>query len=206
MAGSRLDRAAVRGPAAPGRRRWGFPPGIAGPLVAHLGAVRALHWTLGATRRFDRAMRTLGPLRTHLACVAISLVNGCRYCAHAHAQRRGAAPPGPARPALPRVRGHGRGPGRACPATRCAPACATRCCAPDLHVEQIWVDRALELADGGQPIDEQETRMAHLVGVLDTLNAVGVVGDPPLDEAHDPLNKDTRLKTRLAALRSAEQR
>jgi len=74
----------------------------------------------------------------------------------------------------------------------------------DLHVELIWVDRALDLADGGQPIDDHEARIAHLVEVLDTLNAVGVAGRPPLDEAHDPLNRDTGLKTRLAELRAAQ--
>jgi AhpD family alkylhydroperoxidase len=205
MAGRRLDRTAVRLLQHYGRRRWGFSPGIAGPLVAHLGPVRALRWTLRATRRFDRATRALGPLRTHLACVAISLVNGCRYCAHGHAHAlelhhldlHDRLFPEPAATVagwagLPRNEVRSR--------LRDALMRA------DLHVEQIWVDRALDLADGGQPIDEQEARMAHLVGVLDTLNAVGIAGHPQLDEAHDPLNKDSRLKTRLAALRSAEPR
>jgi AhpD family alkylhydroperoxidase len=205
MAGSRLDRTAVRLLQQLGRRRWGFPPAITGPLVAHLGPVRALGWTLRATRRYDRAVRALGPLRTHLACVAISLVNGCRYCAHGHAyalelhhlDQHDRLFPEPAATVagwagLPRNEVRSR--------LRDALMRA------DLHVEQIWVDRALDLADGGQPIDERETRMAHLVGVLDTLNEVGIAAHPPLDEAHDPLNKDTRLKTRLAALRSAEQR
>lgn len=205
MAGSRFDRTAVRLLQQFGRHRWGFSPGIMEPLVAHLGPVRALRWTLRATRRYDRAMRGLGPLRTHLACVAISLVNGCRYCAHGHAyalelhhlDRHDRLFPEPAATVagwagLPRNEVRSR--------------LHDALMRADLHVEQIWVDRALDLADGGQPIDEQEARMAHLVGVLDMLNAVGIAGHPSLDEAHDPLNKDIRLKTRLAALRSAEQR
>lgn len=205
MAGSRLDRIAVGILHHLGRRRWGFPPGIIGPLVRHLGPVKALSWTLRAAHRYDRAMRALGPLRTHLTCVAISLVNGCRYGAHGHAYAlelhhldlHAQLFPVPAATVagwagLPRNEVRSR--------LRDALMRA------DLHVEQIWVDRALDLADGGQPIDEQEARVAHLVGVLATLNAVGIAAHPSPDEAHDPLNKDTRLRTRLAALRSAEQR
>ncbi|WP_214406626.1 hypothetical protein [Pseudonocardia lacus] len=205
MVGGRLDGIAVRVLQHLGRRRWGFPPEIMHPLVQHLGPVRALRWTLRASRHYDRAMRALGPLRGHLACVAVSLVNGCRYCAHGHAyalelhhlNNRDRLFPESAETVagwagLPRNEVRSR--------LRDALMRA------DLHVELIWVDRALDLADGGQPIDDEEARIAHLVSVLDTLNAVGIAGSPPFDEAHDPLNKDTRLKTRLAALRAAEQR
>jgi hypothetical protein len=37
------------------------------------------------------------------------------------------------------------------------------------------------------------------------LNSVGIAGGPEIDEAHDTLNKDARLKTRLAALRAARR-
>jgi hypothetical protein len=42
------------------------------------------------------------------------------------------------------------------------------------------------------------------VSVIETLNAVGIAGQPELDEAHDPLNKDARLKTKLATMRAAK--
>jgi len=203
MAGSRLDRAAVRVLQQLARQRWGFPPSIMRPLVRQLGPLRAVRWMWRANHRYERAQRALGPVRTHLACLTISLFNGCRYCAHGHAyalelhhlDRTGRLVPEPATAVvgwagLPRNEVRSR--------LRDALMRA------DLHVELIWVDRTLDLADGGQPIDDQEVRIAHLVGVFDTLNAVGIAGQPPLEEAHDPLNKDIRLKTRHAALRAAE--
>jgi hypothetical protein len=203
MAGSRLDSLAVRVLQQFARRRWGFPPSIMEPLVQQLGPVRAVRWVRRADYRYDRALRALGPLRTHLACVTISLLNGCRYCAYGHAYAlelhhldlHGRLFPEPAA-TVAGWAGLSRNEVR----SRLRDALMQA----DLHVELIWVDRALDLADGGQPIDDQETRMAHLVGVFETLNAVGIAGQPELDEAHDPLNRDTRLKARLAALRAAQ--
>lgn len=202
MAASRLDDIAVRVLQQAARRRWGFPPGIMAPLVQQMGPLRAVRWVWRASRRYDRALRALGPLRTHLACVTISLFNGCRYCAYGHAYAlelhhldlNDRLFPVPAQ-TVASWAGLSRNEVR----SRLRDALMQA----DLHVELIWVDRALDLADGGQPIDDQETRLAHLVGVLDTLNAAGIAGQPELDEAHDPLNKDTRLKTRLAALRAS---
>jgi AhpD family alkylhydroperoxidase len=203
VAGSRLDRVAVRVLQQLGRRHWGFPPSIMRPLVRQLGPLRAVRWMWRAQRRYERTRRALGPLRTHLACVTISLLNGCRYCAHGHAyalelhhlDRTDRLFPQPAT-TVAQWAGLPRNELRA----RLRDALMSA----DMHVELIWVDRALDLADGGQPIDDQEARIAALVDVFDTLNAVGIAGQPPLEEAHDPLNKDVRLKTRLAALRAAE--
>jgi hypothetical protein len=202
MAGSRLDSVAVTVLQQSACRRWGFPPGIMAPLVQQLGPLRAVGWACRAARRYDRALRALGPLRTHLACVTISLFNGFRYCAYGHAYAlelhhldlHDRLFPEPAA-TVAGWAGLSRNELR----SRLRDALMQA----DLHVELIWVDRALDLADGGRPIDDQEARIAHLVGVFETLGAVGLAGQPELDEAHDPLNKDTRLKTRLAALRAA---
>jgi hypothetical protein len=200
--GSRFDRLAVRVLQQLTRHRWGFPPAILRPLVREFGGVRAVRWMVRSTRRYERAERALGPLRTHLACVAISLYNGCRYCAHGHAyavellhlERTGRLFPVPA---LELAGWAGL------PRTELRSRLRDALLGADLHVELIWVDRALDLVDGGQPIDDDEARIAHLVSMFDTLNAVGIAGQPPLDEAHDPLNRDAALKARLAELRAA---
>jgi hypothetical protein len=73
----------------------------------------------------------------------------------------------------------------------------------DLHVEVIWIDRTLALASGEQEaVDQDEARIAHLVRMFSVLDAAALAGRIEPDEAHDPINKDTALKARHAALRS----
>jgi hypothetical protein len=74
----------------------------------------------------------------------------------------------------------------------------------DLHSEMLWVDTTLALATGAQrPVDAREARIAHLVSMFRVLNDAGIAGDVEPDEAHDPLNKDVRLKSRHRELRAA---
>ncbi len=204
MPGRGLERVAVRLLETLTRQHWGYPAKIMPYLVAELGPIRAVRWMLRNRRHYERAMRTLGPLRTHLACATISMLNGCRYCTHGHAFAV----------ELHHLRKYDRlFPVDAATMTGWAglPRPELRAklrdalMSADLHLELIWVDRALDLADGGRPIDGEETRIAQLVSIMQTLNAVSIAGDPEFDEAHDPLNKDARLKTRLAAMRAAQK-
>jgi len=204
MAGRRLHRGAVRVLEELAKRRWGFCPNVVPHLVGQLGPIRAVRWTLRAAGTFDAAVRALGPVRTHLACVAISQFNGCRYTTHGHAyalelhylrQRERLFPADADTMAdwagLPRPELRGR--------------LRDALMGAGLHVELMWVDRTLALAEGSQqPIDEDERRLAQLVTLFATLTAVGIVGGPEPDQAHDPINRDARLKTRLAALRAAK--
>src|SRR5919202_717082 len=84
MAQRGLDRFAVRLLEWLGQQLWGFPPPLMGPIVAQLGALPALTWFVRNMPRYERTLRALGPLRTHLACAVISLYNGCRYCSFGH--------------------------------------------------------------------------------------------------------------------------
>jgi hypothetical protein len=204
MAGRRLDRGAVRVLGELARRRWGFSPNIVPHLVEQLGPIRAVRWALRAAGTVDTAVRSLGAVRAHLVCVVISQFKGCQYTTHGHAyalelhylrQHDRLFPTDADTMAgwagLPRAELRGR--------------LRDTLMAAGLHVELLWVDRTLALAEGGQqPIDEAERRLAQLVTLFGTLTAVSIVGGPEPDQAHDPINRDARLKTRLAALRSAK--
>ncbi|HYH31681.1 MAG TPA: hypothetical protein VD903_14980 [Pseudonocardia sp.] len=201
MAGRGVDRLVVRLLEGLGRRLWGFPPRLMAPLVDQMGAAEALGWFVRNMPRYERTRRLLGPLRTHVACTAVSLHNGCRYCAFGHAyaveliylKERGRLFPADAEtmsgwlglePAELRQR---------------IVEVLERA---DLHGEVLWVDRTLALASGTQrPVDQDEARIAHLVRMFAVLNAVGEAGGVEPDEAHDPLNKDAALKVRNAQLR-----
>jgi hypothetical protein len=203
MAERGLDGVAVGLLEALGKQLWGFTPRLMSSIVAELGPAAAVTWFVANMPRYERTLRVLGPLRTHLACTVISLHNGCRYCSFGHAyavelvylkQRERVFP----------VDAHtmsgwtGLPPGelrdRVCDVLERA----------DLHAEVIWVDRTLALARGRQrPVDRHEARIAHLVRMFALLNAVGIARDVEPDEAHDPLNKDRALKARNAELRGS---
>ncbi|GEL18312.1 hypothetical protein [Pseudonocardia asaccharolytica] len=202
MASGVLDRLAVGVLEGIGRRLWGFPPLLMPPVVEELGPVRSVAWFATNMPPYQRTLRRIGPLRTHLVCVTVSLLNGCRYCAVGHAR------------ALELI--YLRDRGRLFP--REAEALAGWIGLPpaalrerlssvlhraDLPVEVLWVDRTLAMATGAQqPIDPTEARIAHLVRMLGVLNAVGVASATPPDEAHDPINKDDALKREHQRLRS----
>jgi hypothetical protein len=201
MADRALDRAAVRVLEGLGHRLWGFPPKLMRPIVERLGAVEALVWFVRNMPRYERTLRVLGPLRTHMACTLISLHNGCRYCSFGHAyavellylRERGTLFPLDA--------------GTVSDWIGLEPAELRRRMIDvlqraDLHGEALWVDRTLALASGAQrPVEADEARIAHLVSMFAVLNKVGIAAAVEPDEAHDPINKDHELKARHSALR-----
>jgi hypothetical protein len=202
MAGSALDRVVVRSVEIAVRALWGFTPRVMEYVVADLGPWRAIGWMAAHMPRYQRTLQVLGPLRTHLACLAISLVNGCRYCAFGqgyaldllHLRDRDALFPVDAQtlstwidlaPDELRARLH------------------VVLEEAGLHAEVVWLDSVLDLATGAQtPIDGDEARVAHLVVMIGQLNRVGIAHEIAPDEAHDPVNKDAALRARHAELRA----
>jgi hypothetical protein len=203
MAERALDRLAVRALEGLGKQLWGFPPRLMASIVAELGPMGALAWFVRNMPRYERTLRVLGSMRTHLACTVISLYNGCRYCSYGHAyalelvylKEREKLFPVDAREMSEWV---GLEPGQL--RDRLVDALQRA----DLHVEVLWVDRTLAMVSSTQrPVDRDEARIAHLVRMFKVLNAVGIAGKVEPDEAHDPINKDHALKARLATLRES---
>lgn len=203
MAERGLDRFAVRVLEGLGKQLWGFPPRLMGPIVSQLGATQALGWFLRNMPRYERTLRILGPLRTHLICTLISLHNGCRYCSFGHLyaveliylDQRGRLFPVDARSVSEWVdlKPH-----------ELRRRMVQVLQQADLHGEVLWVGPALALANGSQPpVDAQEARIAHLASMFRVLNDVGIEGRVEPDEAHDPLNKNLGLKERHHALRAS---
>ena len=186
-----------------GMHLWGFPPRLMAPIVVQLGPLRALGWFIWNMPRYQRTLKAFGPIRTHLICTTISLVNGCRYCGFGHGYAL----------ELAYLREHGRlfplgkhsmvmlrglSPGlirhRMADAARRA----------GLHSEVRWLERAIELtvAEDRRPTDDDDVRICHLVRMFGVLNSVGISDDTEPDEAHSPLNKDRALKVRHARLQA----
>jgi hypothetical protein len=201
MAAGELDRLATGFLEGLGKEFWGFAPHLAAATVEQLGPARAMSWSLGSIHRYDRTLRALGPLRTQLVCMTISLYNRCRYNAYGHAyaaeliyfRKRGRLlPVDPTALSEWTDLTPGELRDRLCDLLQHA----------ELHVEVIWIDRTLALVAGEQEaVDQDEARIAHLIRMFSVLDAVAVVGKLEPDEAHDPINKDTALKAKHAALR-----
>jgi hypothetical protein len=201
MAGRAVDRLAVRLLEGLGERLWGFPPRLMAYVVDDLGAVGAVSWFARNMPRYERTLRVLGPLRTHLACTIVSLSNGCRYCSFGHAyaaelvylEERGKVVPADARTISEWVELE---PGEL------RQRMVEMLERADLHSEVLWVDRTLALVNGTQrPVDKDEARVAHLVRMFTVLNAIAMAGAVEPDEAHDPRNKNGALKAGNALLR-----
>jgi hypothetical protein len=200
MIGKRL---AVRGLEALCRAMRGFPPTIVRLVVDHMGPLRAIGWFGTHMPRFLASRLVLGPVRVHLACIVVSLRNGCGYCAYGHVYAL----------ELLYLRQHGRlfpidataldewyGLDPRALRVRLRTALATA----GLHTEAIWVDRVVALAEGTQtPVDADEARLAHVIRMADTASRIAAAGNAAPDEAHDPINKDATVKARHATLRSA---
>jgi hypothetical protein len=185
-----------------GERRWGYPPRLMAPAVAQLGPIGALRWFAWNMPRYERTMRALGEVRTHLLCLAISLINDCEYCTHAYAYALelaylhdngqlfplGAQAMGTLRGLPPAVIRHSL-----VEATQRA----------GLHIDARWLDRTIEMAvtEDRRPTDPDDVRIAHLVRMFSRLNAIAIAGGITPDEAPTRLNKDNTLKSRYVTLR-----
>jgi alkylhydroperoxidase family enzyme len=200
---SGLERIVVRLLATMCRALWGFAPRMLPHIVRTLGPGRALAWFAANFPRYLWSMRALGPLRTHLAAVAISLHNSCTYCAYGHAYAL----------ELIYLRDHGRlfpvdattiASWRDLGSRELAHRLRRTLQEAGLHVEALWVDRTLALAAGSQrPVDRDEARLAHMVAMIGRMNRVAVAAGVQPDEAQNPVNKDVALKQRHTLLRAA---
>lgn len=206
MVSSPLERGVTALLERAGSLMWGFPPRLMGPAVKQLGALRVLRWFAWNMPRYLRTLRVFGGLRTHLVGATISLINGCPHCTYGdayafqliHLHERGSVFPldehemGELCGQAPAVIRH-----RLTDALQRA----------GLHAEIPTLDRtiALTLGQDRRPTEPDDIRLAHLVRMLGVLNAVGTNNGVArvFDEAHDPVNKNVKLKHRYAGLRAA---
>lgn len=204
MVSSALGRAATAVLEGVGKRLWGFPPHLMAPVVAQLGPLRALRWFAWNMPRYERTLKTFGGVRTHLLCILISLINNCQYCTFGHAYAL----------ELTYLRDHDRlfplgehaivmlrGQQPAMIRYRLVEAMKLA----GLHDELWWLERAYAMIqiNDKRSTEPRDAPIAHLVRMFGMLNSVGVASKTALDEAHDPLNKDSAFKQRYAGLRAA---
>jgi hypothetical protein len=203
MPGRALDRLVIRALEGCCRQMWGFSPRMVSGIVRAKGALPALAWFARNMPRYLMTMYVMGPVRTHLACAAISLHNDCLYCAFGqtyalellYLRDTGRLFPLDARGLEDWMHLHPR---------QLTARLLRVLHEAGLHTEAAWVELAVAFATGEQhPIDADEVRLARLVGIVTEMNRMAIAGGFAPDGAQDPVNKDEELKARHAALRRA---
>ncbi|GAY07485.1 hypothetical protein TOK_3505 [Pseudonocardia sp. N23] len=181
---------------------WGFAPRMVPHIVARKGVGGALRWFAANMPRYLTTLHVLGPVRTHLAALVVSLHNGCIYCAFGHGyalellylRDRDRLFPLDART----LRGWlGLEPRELADRMREVLHDA------GMHAETLWVDQTLAVLRGQHPVDAAEVRLAHLVAMVSEMNSIATTAGVEPDEAQNPVNKDGALRQRHAALRGA---
>ncbi len=194
-------------------KKWNLRANLMTPIVERDGSLSALRWFARNLPAYEKILEEWGPLRTHSITVALSMANGCAYCAYGHGLALN----------LYYFKEH-------------EPACFSlsareiaRLSTDNAEVDdQTLADLnganamkgALETSDLGElvpVIDEvfrikqtrtassdEESKLLHLVSMFEYLNVCGREACPMLDGAHSPINKDTELKQRYEALRPGE--
>jgi hypothetical protein len=186
-----------------GKRLWGFRPRLMVKIVSELGALGALLWFVRNMPRYERTLAAFGGLRTHLLCFYISLLRSCSYCTFGHAlafellylNQYGRLFPldEQAIVALHRVD----------PAAMRAQLDVALTEA-GIGEERAHLNRVKAALDApASRAEGNDARIRHLINMFAVLNSCAINGGVAPDEAHDPINKNTALKTRYFALRAS---
>jgi alkylhydroperoxidase family enzyme len=182
--------------------RWGYRARLMASSVAHFGPIKAVAWLSWNIARYERTRARFGPVRTHLICTTISIINGCEYCTYGHGYALELAylrryerlfPLSEAQlvelrhesPAMIRHR------------------LVEAVLAAELHHEVHYLERTISLALGdARPTDRDEVYIAHLVRMFRVLNGVAIDYGIEPDESPTPMNKDHLLRRRYEGMRS----
>ena len=184
-----------------GKRLWGFKPNLMRHIVEQRGAFYALIWFVTNMPKYEYILRVWGPIRTHLVSTTISTLNGCPYCTHGHAyafQLHYLRQYGKlfALDEAAILQLHSLGEGEVLIQLEQALIEA------GLAEEIPYLQRIIELRhDVALSNTREDGHLLHLMRMFAVLNECGINGQPEIDAAHDPINKDAALRKRYAALR-----
>ena len=204
MANNRaFERPAIYLLEALGRRVWGFKPATMSHFVRQNGPVQSVSWFVGNYPRYERILRDWGPLRTHLIAATISTLNGCQYSTEGHIRAF----------QLHYLQIHNRlfpiDDETFFSLTILSPdemieGIVEVLIAADLSSETGPLRRAFELyVYPHKAMDHRDERLLQLIEIFGTLNECGIKSRVKLDQTHDPINRNQRLRDRYLALRGA---
>ena len=185
-----------------GQGLWGFKPKLMRDIVEQHGPLKSLAWFAQNMPIYEKTLKQWGAIRTHLLTTEISVLNGCPYCTYGHVY------------ALQLHYFNARD--RLMPVDEDEIVAWHAISEADvinrfrllinssglLSELQIF-ERMLSLRQGiEQPISEDDHKIMHLIEMFGFLNRCGIAAKTTLDQAHDPINKDTSLRRKYNQLRN----
>lgn len=192
-----------------GLRLWGFKPNMMRYFVLEYGSVKSVWWFVKNMPRYERILKSWGPIRTHLISTALSTLRGCSYCTYGHAyalqlqyfkQTDQLFPLG--EDAIINLHG--------LPEEDVLSRLAQALRDANLQNEIQSLNRLASLRKMSQAEranaarnQRDDSHLIHLMGMFAVLNSCGIKHQVMHDEAHDPINQDERLRFHYAARRAS---
>ncbi len=204
------DKAAIKTLQAVSGGLWNLKANLMVDIVDQHGPARSLGWFATNMPKYERILKRWGPLRTHYLASVISALNGCGYCTYGHAyafnlhffDRQGRVFP------LDEDQMMNAG---SLDRHSIVSLFQSALNAGGMSEEIPWVERTIELydsrvantahAEADDAGEADDKAIFHLVDMFAWLNACGIQGGTEPDEAHDPINKNTELRTRYETAR-----
>jgi hypothetical protein len=174
-------------------------------IAARLGPVGALAWFAKNMPRYERMLKELGPLTGHLLCIRASLYLGCPYCIYGHA-RAFELHYFKKNDRLFPIDAHHFLDLRLLDDAKIEARLKSVLTEAGMEAELPRLQRMWQLKyEGATPAGGDDAHLNQVVQMFEVLNFCAMDSATPLDDAHDPIQKDTMLKERyaLARLRSA---
>ena len=173
-------------------------------IVESLGPVASILWFVRNVPKIERSFKQWGPLRGNLICAIASLLNGCAYCTYAHArgfqlyyfEEHNELFPLDENEFLnliPLSDDDVR--------SRLEDALSRG----GLHQEVELFRRLYALKLEGVEATDEDAPLVHAIEMFNDLNACSIENQTPLDDVHDPVNRNVELKRRYAEARLEAQ-
>lgn len=178
-----------------GKGLWAFRPNLMKDIVEQNGALPSLMWFLKNMPQYESTLSKWGALRTHFLSSAISAINGCAYCTHGHAYAFQLH--------------YFKENNSLFPIDEYTMMAYCNLSTPQTitKLKEILSDKALKKeapyfdillklfeSENIAAKGDTEKRMQHLIDMMSYLNKCGICARTKYDEAHDPINKDEKLK------------
>jgi len=172
-------------------------------FVLEYGALNSVVWFVKHMPKYEKILKRWGPIRTHLVSTVLSTLQGCAYCTYGHAYALQLQYFQQTNKLFPLdesalIELHGL------PETDVFKQIGVALSEADLADEIELLNKLSALREQvptGQQSQDVEY-LLHLMSMFAVLNSCGIKRQVMPDEAHDPINKDKRLRERYAALRA----
>ena len=196
-------RAAVWALEAVGLSLWGFRPNLMAHFVEQRGGWAALAWFASNMPKYERILKTWGPLRTHLVATVISSINGCPYCTYGHAYAFGLHFLKETGSVFSMDEAAFIAMGKQVD-TDVLTELTHALDEGGLTEEIVFLERLMVLRKDPAAVESKDDeRLLHLIEIFAALNSCGINGNVSPDQAHDPINRDKAIRERYTALRAA---